>query len=338
MPQENASTAAGEPVKKAKAHVKGLPELFSEKDADTLLKSFLSSPFIAASLPLKDVNKNLFKRRYNNFTLSLASTADKVPFGKYGRLLLTILTTHAVVGRNVADDGGVIIKYDSIRQLLKEMQLSAGRSNDIKRQLEYFSKSTFVFEERRTSVVQRSLFKDLLESDGISSSSDRIQATLVSSGVIPFMEAMQYIELKEADKEGKQFCISMRLSPAFVKFSKKHAVPINYTVYKKISSAVGKDIYAWLIYRNNSLKGGESVFIPSSVLVEQFMPVKDESHLNQERTNYNYILDQIRLIKDKYYPDLNIRFNSDGDGITLLKSAPHLPSENFRYVLVTANA
>lgn len=323
--------------KKASGPEKNLPDFLKKGgDPDKLLKSFLSSPFIAASLPLKDVNKNLFKRKYNNFTLSLASTADKVPFGKYGRLLLTILTTHAVVGSHVSSDGSVLIQYDSIRQLLKEMQLSAGRSNDIKKQLEYFSKSTFVFEEKRTSVVQRSLFKDLLDSPDMSSSG-KIQATLVSSGMIPFMEAMQYIELKEADKEGKQLCISMRLSPAFVKFSKKHSVPINYTVYKKISSAVGKDIYAWLTYRNNSLKDGESVFIPSDVLVEQFMPVRENSHSNQERTNYNYILEQIRLIKEKYYTSLNISLNSDGDGITLRKSASPVISSDSRYVLVTAN-
>lgn len=320
----------------AKEPGQSLAELL-KKDSDSLLKSFLTSPFIVASLPLKDVNKNLFKRRYNNFTLSLASTSDKVPFGKYGRLLLTILTTHAVIGRQEQGDGSVMIRYDSIRQLLKEMQLSAGRSNDIKRQLEYFSKSTFVFEEKRTSIVQRSLFKDLLGGGEISAQPGKIQATLVSSGVIPFMEAMQYVELNEPDKDGRQFCISMRLSPAFVKFSKKHSVPINYTVYKKISSAVGKDIYAWLTYRNNCLKDGESVFIPSDVLVEQFMPLKETSHFNQERTNYNYILDQIRLIKDKYYSSLNIRINMDGDGITLLKSDSQVISEDFRYVLVTAS-
>ena len=73
-----------------------LPALI-EDDPEKRLRSFLSSPFISASLPLKDVNKNIFKRKYNNISLSLASTADKVPFGKYGRLLLTILTTHAVL-------------------------------------------------------------------------------------------------------------------------------------------------------------------------------------------------------------------------------------------------
>lgn len=313
-------------------------ELFKTPDTDKTLRSFLSSPFIAASLPLKDVNKNIFRRKYNNFTLSITSSAEKVPFGKYGRLLLTILTTHAVVGKNILPDGCVVIQYDSIRQLLKEMQLSAGRSNDIKNQLEYFSKSTFVFEEKRVSVVQKSLFKDLLESDEIASVSEKVQATLVSSGLIPFIETMQYVELKEPDRDGKQLCISVKLSAAFVRFSKKHAVPINYTVYKNISSAVGKDIYAWFIYRNNSLKDGESVFVPSNVLVEQFMPVKEGGHTNQERTNYNYILEQIKVIKEKYYPELNVSMNLEGDGITLKKSVPQIISEDSRYVLVTSDA
>src|SRR5574344_2276786 len=99
-----------------------LPALI-EDDPEKRLRSFLSSPFISASLPLKDVNKNIFKRKYNNISLSLASTADKVPFGKYGRLLLTILTTHAVLGASTTQttDGSVIVQYSSIRQLLKEM-------------------------------------------------------------------------------------------------------------------------------------------------------------------------------------------------------------------------
>lgn len=314
-----------------------LPAL-AKDDPEQLYRSFLSSPFIAASLPLKDVNKNVFRRKYNNFSLSLASTADKVPYGKYGRLLLTILTTHAVLGANTTEtsDGSVIVRYDSIRQLLKELQLSAGRSNDIKHQLEYFSKSTFVFEEKIETIVQRSLFKDLIEADD-DLRSDKLQAKLVSSGVIPFMEGMQYIELSDGEKEGKQFCITIRLSPAFVKFSQKHAVPINYTVYKKISSAVGKDIYAWITYRNNSLKHGDSVFIPSQSLVDQFMPVKEDGHENQMRTNYNYIIGQIKDIKEKYYPELNVLINKEGDGITLRKSVAQILPDDSRYVLVTAN-
>lgn len=311
-----------------------LPQLMDD-EPDKQLRSFLSSPFITASLPLKDINKNIFKRKYNNISLSITSSAEKVPFGKYGRLLLTILTTHAVISKTNEKDGSVMVNYESIRALLKEMQLSAGRNNEIKEQLEYFSKSTFVFEERRSSVVQASLFKDLPDI-GDELKADKITATTVRTGIIPFMEAMQYLELGEQGKESKQYCINIKLSPAFVKFSKKHSVPINYTVYKDITSAVGKDIYAWLTYRNNSIEKGKSIFIPSSALVEQFMPVKEGGHENQERTNYNYILNQIREIKEKYYPELNVSINRDGDGITLRKSVPQILPEDSRYVLVTA--
>ena len=301
-----------------------------------MLRSFLSSPFISASLPLKDIKKNVFKRKYNNITLSLASTSEKVPYGKYGRLLLTILTTHAVLGNPDDQEGNILVHYNSIRQLLKEMQLSAGRSNEIKEQLEYFSKSTFVFEERRTSVVQKSLFKDLIDVDDCYKQ-DKLEATLVSSGIIPFMEGMQYIELTEDGKKSNQFCITIKLSPAFVKFSKSHSVPINYTTYKAITSVVGKDIYAWLTYRNNGLGKGESVFIPAHSLVEQFMPVKEGSHENQERTNYYFIVNQIKEIKEKYYPELNISFNQDGMGVTLRKSVAQIEPDDSRYVLVTSN-
>lgn len=308
--------------------------ILAKEQPEKMLRSFLSSPFISASLPLKDINKNVFKRKYNNITLSLASTAEKVPFGKYGRLLLTILTTHAVLKEPTTEDGCIVVQYDSIRKLLKEMQLSAGRSNDIKEQLEYFSKSTFVFEEKRTSVVQRSLFKDLVDV-GEEWKKDKLQATLVSSGVIPFMEGMQYIELAEEGKEGKQYCITMKLSPAFVKFSKKHSVPINYTVYKDITSVVGKDIYAWLTYRNNGLEKGQEIFIPDHSLVEQFMPLKEDAHKNQGRTNYKYIIDQIKDIKAKYYPELNVTIQTDG--IVLRKSKPQITDNDERYVLITSN-
>ena len=59
-------------------------------------KAYLPSPFIAAALPLRDVKKNLFIRKYNNITLKLTG-GEKVPFGKYGRLLLTTLTTRVTI-------------------------------------------------------------------------------------------------------------------------------------------------------------------------------------------------------------------------------------------------
>ena len=73
-----------------------------------------------------------------------------------------------------------------------------------------------------------------------------------------------------------------------------------------------------------------------SILSAKISNKSDGGHENQERTNYNYILNQIREIKEKYYPELNVSINRDGDGITLRKSVPQILPEDSRYVLVTA--
>ena len=57
---------------------------------------------------------------------------------------------------------------------------------------------------------------------------------------------------------------------------KEHAVPINYSVYKEITSPMGKDLYAWIVYRNNFLTEDKPIFIPKKSLVDQFNPVEKD--------------------------------------------------------------
>ena len=84
-------------------------------------RSYIPSIFISAALPLRDVNKTIFDRKYNNITLHLTSP-NKVPYGKYGRLLLSVLTTHAVQSKNnLNTDGTVTLHYDTLQSLLNEM-------------------------------------------------------------------------------------------------------------------------------------------------------------------------------------------------------------------------
>ena len=106
-----------------------------EESSEKHLRSYIPSPFIAAALPSRDIKKPVFIRKYNNVTMKLTS-GSKVPFGKYGRLLLTILTTHAVLCKNTNPHEPVVINYKSLNQLLKELQLPSSRSNDIKEQLD----------------------------------------------------------------------------------------------------------------------------------------------------------------------------------------------------------
>ena len=76
-------------------------ELFNfEKPEERQYLAYLPALFTTASLPFRNVNKTVFERKGSNgISLKLTSPTN-VPFGRYGRLLLSILTTHAVLEKN----------------------------------------------------------------------------------------------------------------------------------------------------------------------------------------------------------------------------------------------
>ena len=228
-----------------------LVKMEEERLVKTRYRSYMASPFIATALPLRDVKKNTFERKYNNLTLTLTSK-KKIPYGRYGRLLLSVLTTHAVLEKNVSSTDSIILNYSSIQELLNELQLPKQRGEQIKEQLEAFSSSTFFFEERKTKIAQKSLFKDFYEGD--EDLSGNVKASVVSTGTVPFFDGMTYGELSEEGKKTKTVGITIILSNKFRQLSQEHAVPIDYTTYKEINSALGKDLYAWFIYKNNAIE------------------------------------------------------------------------------------
>ena len=303
------------------------PELQEEKH----LRAYVPGPFIVAGLPARDVKNLPFKRKYNNITLTLTGI-EHVPYGKYGRLLLSIITTHAVLAKN-SRNNTVKVEYNSLNQLLNELQLPRSRGKEIRDQLEYFSKATFVFEEKKTATVQKHFFKNLFNEEDYVEFREDLKATKVSTGVIPFMSQFHCIDVTDSVTKGT-VAISFELSEQFTKYSQEHSVPIDYTIYKEISSPIGKDLYSWLMYRCNSLCDNELLFIPSKSLIEQFMPVGEGSARNQEWRNYDYLKELIQQIKVKYLPNLNISIQTDG---ILLKKSDLPQIKDKYYVLVTSS-
>lgn len=113
---------------------------------------YLPSFFTIASLPFKNINKTIFvRRRSNGVTLTLSSPKN-VPYGIYERLLLSILTTHAVTSQN--KNNPLMIEYNSMSDLLKELQLPKQRGKDIREQLECFSSAAFTFEQELKEWLQ----------------------------------------------------------------------------------------------------------------------------------------------------------------------------------------
>ena len=292
--------------------------------------SYIPGLFTTASLPFKNVKKTVFIRKGSQgLTLTLTSPLN-VPYGRYGRLLLTVLTTHAVLSKE--KNVPVMIEYNSLAELLKEMQLPRQRGKDIKEQLDCFTNATFAFTHKERTLRGGYLFKDLYE-DGNYPKND-VEVTTKTTGSIRFTTGVQFQEVDDKVSEKKYGNFKIVISAEFASFCQKHAVPIDYGVYKSISSAVGKDIYAWLVFRNNGLK--DSVFIPRDKLVEQFMPVSEDKDPNTVNVNYAFITNQINEIKKKYYKELKVDIDPHGSGITLYKSPTPVIKDDTRYALITS--
>lgn len=313
-------------------------ELFdsiSDEQDKTATLSYIPSFFTTASLPFKNINKTEFIRKASNGISLLLNSPTNVPYGKYGRLLLSVFTTHAVLSKE--KNVPVVIEFDSLSQLLREMQLPRQRGKDIQEQLECFKRATFSFEQRIEEQVQGHLFKDLYE-PGEKLPKGEVTVRTTSTGTILFTEGVQFQEIIDPDSKNSRIGnFKIILSANFAKFCQKHAVPINYTVYKDISSPVGKDIYAWLVYRNNGLKNDKPVFIPRDKLVEQFMPVGDNSDPKTANVNYARIIETIKDIKTEYYPELKIEIDKAGTGVTLFKSPTPVLKDDVRYALISTS-
>ena len=293
--------------------------------------AYLPSFFTTASLPFKNMHKTVFVRKGSQgLTLTLTSPKN-VPFGKYGRLLLSVFTTHAVISKKT--EGPVLIEYASLSDLLKELQLPKQRGKDIREQIECFSNAAFAFEQRVEEVQAAYLFKDLYE-DGNYPKSD-VTVRTVTTGNIRFTTGVQYKEIEAESKETTVGRFKIILSDEFTAFCQKHAVPIDYEIYKEISSPIGKDIYAWLVYRNNA--NFESVFIPRQRLVEQFIPVEAGKDPNLVNVNYARIVELLKEIKEKYYKEVKFEIDKNGSGITLFKSPTPVLKKDPRYALITAD-
>ena len=152
--------------------------------------SYIPSFFTTASLPFKNVNKTTFTRKGSQgVTLTLTSPTN-VPFGKFGRLLLSVLTTHAVLSKE--KNAPVMIEYRSLADLLKELQLPKQRGKEVKEQLECFKNAAFCFEQRIETLQAGYLFEDIMEKPYPKGD---VRVETVTTGNIRFTTGVQYQKL-----------------------------------------------------------------------------------------------------------------------------------------------
>jgi hypothetical protein len=132
-------------------------------------------------------------------------------------------------------------------------------------------------------------------------------------------------------KKGQSIGVDITLSAPFAEMAQRHPVPIDFNVYRSINSALGKDVYSWLVYRNNGPIPEAGLEISRKNLIEQF---SSEEQKDIESQNYQRIIEEIQDIKLHYYPELNIKFIDRGAwrGIILYKSELVIKKDDLRYV------
>ena len=67
------------------------------------------------------------------------------------------------------------------------------------------------------------------------------------------------------------------------------------------------------------------------------MPVAEDSDPKIANVNYGRIIDQIKEIKEKYYPELKVNFDKGGTGVTLFKSPVPVLKDDVRYALISSS-
>ena len=67
------------------------------------------------------------------------------------------------------------------------------------------------------------------------------------------------------------------------------------------------------------------------------MKLQQERDSNLVNVNYARIVELLKEIKLKHYPEVKIDFSKDGSGITLFKSPTPVLKEDPRYALITTD-
>jgi hypothetical protein len=324
---------------KSCANISGMGEnleLFEQYEnvegAKKRILSYMPTHFVFCSLPLKNPKEDVreYEKRYNKYRMRIEG-GKGIPGGKYARLLLTLFATEAVVRKSEDPNEKVILKYDSVKQLIN--RLGVGRApyeKDITELLKRFAYSHIYFEITERKEYIKSEFKIAQDSDIPERGTIKLESVIN----VPFFLAYNRVEYKEKEHEnGKSKKIVIILSPSFTEMVRNHSVPVDYDIYKEISRPLGKDLYVWLTYRNNGPIPAEGIHITRKKLMEQFY-----NDINgYERQYYAILIDEIKEIKNKYYPELKVTFKEDYNGIILYKSERKIKPKDVRYVPLINN-
>jgi len=291
------------------------------------IRGYVPTCFVICPLPVRMPGRDVkeYERKYNQYQLKLTGT-NGIPGGKIGRDLLMLFSTEAVF-LSSESDGSVNIRFHSIKRLAETIGITRNNFNDkIIDSIERYAGCSIYFEKfnevyKKTNDNMLFSFMDEEENKMVKRGDEVRFKRIVN---VPFIHKFESLEVvRKKLKVGVPVRIDIKLASQFVTVARDHAVPINFSAYKEMGSTLEKDLYVWLVYRNNGFLPNEGLFVSRRNLLDQFSLDEDRG-VNNEGPNYFRILEAIKTIKKEYYENLDVEIlkggNFDERGIVLHKS------------------
>jgi len=267
--------------------------------------------FVLVPLPYQDPKNSIFTRKYNNdYYLTFVNGGGDIPFGKYPRSLLSLITTQFMK------------QYKDIKGDIEKRTIELGNISSVARLIGL--KGVTGGKKGSGTRITKAMVD--LSKLGITTHS-KVITSKYGGIVINNLNLISHLQLlwNAKDKNEKELFNSyLIISPDFAKMLIGHCVPIDLYVYNELTTARQQDLYAWAVRRFLTVKKEE--FIPYDYILPQFFDVVKpvtKSHQKDE-------LRKSLLEVTKVYPEAKMK--ADDLGITLFPSKLHIDEANKGFV------
>ena len=250
-------------------------------------KAYVPAPFIFCPLPLRELKEQTWVKKTRTAEMSITSKYG-VPHGKWGRLSLSLLCTHALKFGSPEISFGDR-RSDAIR-LTGQNPDGGGNQGRFTKSMLQLSTSMLTFENygedgmkmENVLIVKRGAFEKKKETPD-----DRILAP------------------SSYDYNGH-----ITLSDDFYNLVQEHSVPLNWKIYRELQP-LEADVYSWMIRRYYGMQ--QSQVIPWEGIMNQFSDVDLENKSRQQQYAFKKRFKTVmEKIKAEHYGKASFDFVNKG--------------------------
>ena len=192
--------------------------------------TFIPTPFVFCPLPVRDPKLKEWERVTGNSSMNLISSKG-IPFGKWGRISLTLLITEAL------RSGNKELELGKVGEVLKSVGQSStgGQGGSI----------------TRITDQMRRIGSTYIEFSTLQEDIDTFHEKSFNVGIADEIEL--YWGKRDNDIQSTLFQNRILLSDRFYDLIDKHSIPVDLNIYTSMNP-LEQDIYSWLIRRMYGLR------------------------------------------------------------------------------------